>query len=217
MANISRKTEANTLEQTRVALENAKNQPIIAEELAELGYGEEKIAEGEQILADTRTLFDFKIQEDQETTDASVIFKKEKEFLDDLYKKQRKKAKALFREEAEVLKRLGVEGQTPRAFTNWLETVRKFYTNATDEILGRLAPIKVTQQDITTGLEQIKVVETARAEYLREVGESQDATKQKDAAFAKIDKWMQQFYAVADIALEDHPQLMEALSRKRKS
>ncbi len=52
---------------------------------------------------------------------------------------------------------------------------------------------------------------------MREVGESQDATKQKDAVFAKIDKWMQQFYAIVDIALEDHPQLMEALSRKQKS
>jgi hypothetical protein len=40
-------------------------------------------------------------------------------------------------------------------------------------------------------------LEAARSEYLKEKGESQDATKAKDAAFAKIDDWMSEFYAVA--------------------
>ncbi|NLT49572.1 MAG: hypothetical protein GXX85_01480, partial [Ignavibacteria bacterium] len=48
-------------------------------------------------------------------------------------------------------------------------------------------------------------------------GESEDATKEKDAAFAKMDKWMSDFYAVARIALEDKPQLLEALGKIVKS
>ncbi len=80
-----------------------------------------------------------------------------------------------------------------------------------------LLSLKVTEADVTAGLAQVKAVENARAAYLREVGESQDATQQKDAAFEKMDVWMQEFYGIADIALEDQPQLMEALGRKRKS
>jgi hypothetical protein len=51
------------------------------------------------------------------------------------------------------------------------------------------------------------------ADYLREKGESQDSTKAKDAAFAKLDDWMSEFYAVAKIALEDNPQLLESLGK----
>jgi hypothetical protein len=30
-------------------------------------------------------------------------------------------------------------------------------------------------------------------------------------AFANLDDWMREIYAVAEIALEDHPQLLESL------
>ena len=59
----------------------------------------------------------------------------------------------------------------------------------------------------------ITELESARAEYLKEVGESQDATKAKNAAFAKMDDWMSEFYAVARIGLEENPQLIEALGK----
>lgn len=50
-------------------------------------------------------------------------------------------------------------------------------------------------------------------EYLLKKGESQDATKLKDSAFGEIDDWMSEFYAVAKIALEDNPQLLESLGK----
>ena len=60
----------------------------------------------------------------------------------------------------------------------------------------------------------IASLESARAEYKREVGESQDATKQKDAALSKLEDFMSEFYAIAAIALEDRPQLLESLSKQ---
>ncbi|AKP50231.1 hypothetical protein [Cyclobacterium amurskyense] len=59
----------------------------------------------------------------------------------------------------------------------------------------------------------ISDIEAARSEYLQEKGESQDATKEKDATFAKMDDWMSEFYAVVRIGLEDNPQLLEALGK----
>ena len=105
----------------------------------------------------------------------------------------------------------------PAAYVKKIGTIQKFYTEIDPGILQKLAVLKITDRDITQGRSQLQNVEKARAAYLREIGESQDATKQKDAAFAKMDDWMRDFYAVANIALEDQPQLMEALGRKRKS
>ncbi|WP_439182311.1 hypothetical protein [Carboxylicivirga taeanensis] len=56
-----------------------------------------------------------------------------------------------------------------------------------------------------------------RTTYLLEVGESEAATKAKDEALGKLDRWMSEFYAVARIALEDQPQLLEALGKAVKS
>ena len=69
-------------------------------------------------------------------------------------------------------------------------------------------------------LEQYRMIadlEAARSEYLKEKGESQDSTKAKEAAFANIDDWMSEFYAVARIGLEDNPQLLEALGKTVRS
>ncbi|MEW7291557.1 hypothetical protein [Aquimarina sp. 2304DJ70-9] len=213
----SKKTQAEVLEQYRVALKNVTEQPAIAIEMAELSYDKNKISEGEQLLYKTRNAFDFNKQEDDETTEASAIFKKEKETLDDLYKRHRKKARAILRKTPEVLTKLGINGPMPFAYTSRIEVIRKFYTDMDADTLQKLALVKISSEDIIIGKAQILKVEESRAEYLREVGESQDATKQKDTAFAKMDDWMRDFYAVADIALEDRPQLMEALGRKRKS
>ncbi|TSE06073.1 hypothetical protein [Aquimarina algiphila] len=215
--NNARKSEAALLEQYRVALENVKSQPVIASEMIEFNYNNDKISEGEQLLTKTREAYDFKKQEDDETTEASTAFKTEKEQLDVLYRKHRKKAKVVFRKEPETLKKLGIIGATPKAYTNWIETARRFYNNKEQDVLERLATFKITGEDLGLGRAQIQKIENSRANYLREVGESEDATKQKDAAFAVMEDWMRDFYAVANIALEDKPQLMEALGRKRKS
>ena len=61
------------------------------------------------------------------------------------------------------------------------------------------------------GLAAITEMENLRAEYLKEVGESQEATKAKDEAFAKVNDWMSEFFAVAKIAMEDKPQLLGSL------
>ena len=103
----------------------------------------------------------------------------------------------------------------PRAYVKWLETVKKFYSVAgkDNQIQTKLLRLKINTENITAANTMIGELETARAEYLREKGESQDATKAKDAAFEKMDDWMSEFYAVAKIALEDSPQLLESLGK----
>ena len=94
-----------------------------------------------------------------------------------------------------------------------METVKKFYTVAAadSDIQSKLVRLKITTEEINGTIQLITNSELSRAEYLREKGESQDSTKSKDKAFGEIDDWMSEFYAVAKIALEDNPQLLESL------
>ena len=215
MASRTKLTDAETLEQYRIALENAETQSEIAAIMAELGYDSTAIAEGKALLEETRNAYNLNKTEDDESSAAYANFTNKKVQLEDTYSIHRKKAKVVFRNDAVTAEKLSITGSMPRSYVKWLETAKKFYSvAATDtEIQGKLARLKISAEDITAANTLTAELEQARAEYLREKGESQDATKAKDEAFAKIDDWMSEFYAVARIGLEDSPQLLEALGK----
>ena len=114
-----------------------------------------------------------------------------------------------------MLERLGLTGSLPNAYIKCVEVIRKFYNEVENDptILQALSRLKITADEITLSSTLIGVLESLRADYLREKGESQEATQKKDAAFSVLDDWMSEFYAVAKIALEDHPQLAEVLGK----
>lgn len=208
-------SEAAILETYRVAFENVVNQPEVASEMNELGYDAAKISEGKNLLAGTRGLYDFNKQESVETDEASAQFKNAQQILHRTYMTHRKKAKITFRDQPETLNRLQVTGTMPVAYIRWLETIRTFYSALSSDagLLSQMQKLKVDAQQITSAQEQITVVEAKRVVYLREKGESEDATQKKDKIFAELDRWMSEFYAVARIALEDKPQLLETLGK----
>lgn len=215
MATRPKFSETETLEQYRIALDNAENQPEIAATMAELGYDSIVIGEGKAILAETRTAYNANKTEDDETSAAYADFSSKKSQLEETFTLHRKKAKVVFRNDSLTADKLAISGALPRTYIKWLETVRKFYSVASADtaIQGKLARLKISAEDLAAANTQITLVEAARAEYLKEKGESQDSTKMKDAAFAKIDDWMSEFYAVARIGLEDKLQLLEALGK----
>ena len=206
-------TEAEALEQYRVSLENVENQTEIATIMAEFGYDETLLTEGKTLLTKTRQAFDFNKKEDDETSEAYKNFTELKENLAKTYTLHRKKGKVIFRKEPTTLSKLALTGSLPTAYIKWLETVKKFYTVASSDsdVQSKLVRLKITTEEINGTIQLITNLELARAEYLREKGESQDSTKSKDKAFGEIDDWMSEFYAVAKIALEDNPQLLESL------
>jgi len=212
-------SQAENLEQYRIALENAGTQTTIASVLSELGYDKPEIDKGKVLLEVARTAYDFNKTEDDETLDAYAAFSDKKTELETVYSLHRKKAKVIFRKEPVYLEKLGISGSLPRAYVNWMEIVKKFYNVSLEdtEIQNKLVRLKITVEDLTAAKTIISDLEVVRAEYIKEKGESQDATKTKDAALAKIDDWMSEFYAVARIGLEDNPQLLEALGKIVKS
>ena len=206
-------SETATLERYRVALENVVSQNEIATIMAEFGYDSALIEEGKQLFTLTRQAYDLNVKEDDETSLAYSNYSEKRNLLTDTYSLHRKKAKVIFRKDLETMKRLSLDGSIPAAYVSWLETAKKFYLEvlADTEVQTKLSRLKITAEDLNAANTLISELETARSEYLKEKGESQDSTKQKDSTFANLDDWMSEFYAVARIALEDNIQLLEAL------
>ena len=208
-------SEAETLEQYRVALENVETQTEIATIMAEFGYDETLIAEGKALFTQTRQTYDSNKKEDDETSESYQSFSTLKESLAKTYTLHKKKGKIIFSKDTITLNKLSLSGSLPTSYIKWLETVKKFYTVASSDtaIQSKLSRLKVTTEQLNNAIQLITTLEAARSKYLREKGESQDATKLKDKAFGEIDEWMSEFYAVAKIALEENPQLLESLGK----
>ncbi|WP_439130293.1 hypothetical protein [Polaribacter sp.] len=83
--------------------------------------------------------------------------------------------------------------------------------------MAKLASLLITAAHVTAQLEAIQTLEDLRAAYIQTKGNAQNATKTKNNAFKQLEKWMSNFYAVAKIALEGEPQLLESLGKLVKS
>lgn len=218
MARISQ-TDLETIEKSRVALENATTNSQISQLLEEVGFGGTKLEEGKALSNQAFASYESNKTENVEASLAYDLFDAKKMELNTLYRKHRKRAKVIFRENPEFLIKLDIHKATPTVYLSWLDSVKVFYKVAlgTEVILTSLQTLKVSAEELQSAQGLIGNVEQLRNGYLNEKGESQEATKVKDNALKQLDKWMRNFYAVASIALEDHPQLVESLGKVVKS
>ncbi len=206
-------SDKEALELYRMALTNSKNQADLALILAGFGYGPEIIDQGWAIYETAQQSYDTNIKEDDETSEASSIFKLKKAELAETYSEHRGIAKIVFKTQIEVLKRLLLNIRVPRLYIEWFEAIKKFYTEiqSDEQLIEKLSRFNITAEVVANSISLIEAVEAAKFEYYREEGESQEATAQKNTDIETIRDWMNEFFAIARIALKDKPQLLETL------
>lgn len=213
MSTNRRDGEQALLEKYRIALTNAKEQPIISKSLAAHGYGDAMISEGVSLYNLTMKFYNFNKREDEETDHAFEKFDNLRDALAETYSEHRKKAKITFDIEPLILKELDLRDAMPETYLEWMVTVKKFYSKFSEstQLQARIATLGVTSDVLKKLHADVIEVEYLRAQYVREDGESQNATQKKNIVFLQFDEWMSKFYKIARIALKDQPQLLEAL------
>ncbi len=195
--------------------ENISKNDVLKTELAEYGYGEQEIAQG-KILYDTATqMYESNKWKTSEETLSYNEFSKKLETFKTSYAIDRKKAKIIYKDEPKILTALHIKGIAPFRIGKLLEDIEAFYKElkAKPDLLAPLNKLKITVEHIDAQLTALTEVKQAEATYKLKKGESQQATKDKDAAFATLEKWVREFYAIAKIALEDKPQLLESIGK----
>lgn len=199
--------------------ENISKNETLKNELAEYGYDSEEIAKGKVLYDIAAEKLDINKAETAEEKLAYDQFRKKFEALKKSYTIDRKKVKIIYKNEAATLSVLGVKGTVSIRITEFLDSVDTLYKQlrASEDLLRPLARLKITEEHITAQLEALEEVKTAYNAYTKEKGESQQATKDKDKALAYLEKWVREFYAIAKIALEDQPQLLESVGKFMRS
>lgn len=198
---------------------NLTKETELATEMASYGYDKEKVAEGKALYDKANELYLKNKKENADETTASLEYRKKLDELLEIYTNHRKRAKVVFRDQADTLKLLALSGSASRNRAGLLKEVEILYVNLNNNetLLNEVKIMKISAEDIKSQIQRLNDVQTAHANYLQEKGESQQATKDKNEAFAKLEKWVRNLYAVAKIALEDKPQLLEGIGKIIKS
>lgn len=219
MALKNSKSQTEILESSRIALQNVETNPVIKPLMESLGYNTAKIDNGKALLETTKTTFNNNQTLEDTRAKAYKVFEDLKQEIETVYSKDRKKAKVIFRNQTLILKELALKGTLPKSYVKWLETVTTFYNvlNTNADILSQVVVVQITQEHVTAVIVQLNELENARGAYIQAKGNAQNATKTKATAFKELEKWMSSFYAIARIALEDEPQLLESLGKLVKS
>ena len=203
------------LQSYSVIFENFKKNEDLAKELAEYGYGIEKMSNGKDLLDKANELYSINIQKKQEETTYSVNYQKIYTEVTQMYSSHRKRAKIIFKNDENILRNLRINGASVRTKSEYTEDIKVFYgtLSHSEELKNKLKQVKVFPEEIEEQLIKINQVKTAYEDYLKYKGESQQSTKDKNKAFDSLDKWVKDFYQIAKLTFEDRPQLLEIFGK----
>jgi hypothetical protein len=203
----------------QVTIDNALQLPKIQNYLQEYGYTLEKLRQG-KVLYETA----FKLQQQQrreygEQIAATETLNKLWETAQASYMKCVKIARVAFKNNAGIATELDLNGIRKRTISGWLLQVQQFYNNAlaNPQILASLAEYGITEEKLKFCLAEVEAVAQANLVQEKEKGDAQNATKTRDKAVDELDDWLSDFIAIAKIALEAEPQLLESLGILERS
>lgn len=210
-----RSSEAQIIQNYGVLFENVKKDTLLATELAEYGYDATAITQGENLYQTLLAKYSTNKTETAEETTAYANFNSHFEALVAVYATDRKKAKIVFKNQPDVFKNLELVGSAPVRNASVLNTISIFYNALQNNAawLTSLNRLRITATHVNEQLTKLATTQSAYATYVQEKGESQQATQDKNKAFDDVIKWVNEFYAVAKIALEDKPKLLESVSK----
>src|SRR5690606_898326 len=160
-------SEAEILDQYRIALHNARHQSAISQILDEFGYGPDTLAEGDARLAAARSAFDGNRTERSEASAAHHVFSTKKDQLIDRYALDGCRVKSAFCYYPATANERATVGNTPGSYFWEQEAARTFYSVslANTEIHGKFARLKSTPENLSQANTFLGEVETARANY----------------------------------------------------
>jgi hypothetical protein len=128
-------------------------------------------------------------------------------------------ARAVFVRQPEHLAALGLSGAEPRSVARFLVGSYALFDNAQSVEAIRAALVGYGYTEATLRSEREKIAALDRANQAQEAakGAAQQATRDQEAALAKLQDWFSQYAKIAKVALRGRKQLLEKLGLRVRS
>ncbi|WP_420577038.1 hypothetical protein [Ekhidna sp.] len=197
----------------KTALENAKNVTPVNASLALFGYDSAKLDEGMALYTTANDLNEKQKKEYGEQFQATDALHVSRAELKALYMRHLKIARIALRGDRGAEESMQMGGRRKETLSGFLKQVNAFYTNAlnTQSVQDALARFNITTEALTEGKAKAEEVAANYHKQLKEMGEAQQATEERDEALDALEDWMSDFIAITRIALEGQEQYLEVV------
>lgn len=201
------------LEQARITLTNATNDPELIAILSRYGYGIEQMQEGKVLYANARDSVrmqhDARFQKVNTTQAVQELWQLAKLH----YHNDVRTARVALKENQALRHFLQLDGTRPQTLQNWLGQAKEFYTRLSDrpELQALTAPLGLTYERIEQGLAYMQQLESFRAQRQSEQGNSVNTRLQRNESFEALKRWMFTFRMVARGVLAPYPAYLATL------
>lgn len=210
---MSSRSIANRLESARLALTNALAESELLTALAQFGYDEARLQQGQGLYEQALAVWQGQQQKQSRRRAATAAFQQADAATSRAYRRGVKLCRTLYRDDAVTYRALGLTGSRRKGFASKVAQMRLFYTSAlgSPEILATLADYGITEGQLQDDFALVAALESARSQREIESSAAQDATQNREEALTALERWMRDFVAIARLALEENPQRLEML------
>ena len=196
-------------------LTNALDVPELQSRVALYGYTPDKL---NQMLTQRQQAFDLYLAQKTEYSEqhaATAAFEQAWKTAHETYMRLVRLGRILFRDDHAVFVKLTLNEERKRTFSGWLAQANTFFSNLLSDqnALAKYDQYNTPPNAINAAKVLVDVAEQANIIQAKETGEAQQATKERDGKMDALDSTMSEFYALAELACEDAPELLEMLDR----
>ncbi len=209
---MARKTLSQKLESARLLIFNSKT-PDVASLLTTMGVDTTYLKQGEDLYNEVTRLITSQKKEYQEQSLAYDKFYLEKDDAEAAYERTFKLARLLSRNDPDLQQRLDLKYIREYTLESWIDNALIFYDRLLNEadFLTRLKRFKVTPNQLKAEQAAIKNLRQLRNDATAEKGQAQEATRLRNEKLEELDDYCRELKGIAEIALEERPQLFEKL------
>jgi len=211
--NASQMNVDEILFQSGLRINNSLSDPLILNAVSLMGYNQEKLLEGQNLLDEATTLVETQKREYGEVDAAQQVFDNQRTNAHKVYMAVLAISKIAFKGDVQAISTLDLTGRRASTFSGWLNQTRSFYRAilANEAWKTELAKYGQTEAMLTGELAMIDAVATASENKKKEMGDAQNATQERDEKIEELAEWVTDYEVIARIALADKPQLLEKL------
>ena len=199
--------------ETDTLLSNAASDQTIGAALTPFGYTPQRIQEGLALYQAVADLHRGQQKEFAEQLAATEAFNQAWDSADKAYIQSLRIARVAFKSHTQAGSLLKLQGERHQTIAGWLDQVEAFYVGllGDNSLTAIMAKFGYSVEKITAEYQAVKGVRNLRNQQLKESGEAQHATEQRDKSLAILDAWLADFRAVTKVALADQKQQLEKL------
>nr|VFJ48104.1 MAG: hypothetical protein BECKFM1743A_GA0114220_100558 [Candidatus Kentron sp. FM]VFJ48763.1 MAG: hypothetical protein BECKFM1743C_GA0114222_100638 [Candidatus Kentron sp. FM]VFK09436.1 MAG: hypothetical protein BECKFM1743B_GA0114221_101055 [Candidatus Kentron sp. FM] len=203
------------LNRYRTGLVNARDVDGLQSRVALYGYTKKRLDEWLALHQEAFDLYLARKKEYGEQLAATSAFEEAWKSAHDTYMRLIRLGRVLFRDDYGVFVKLTLNEERKKSFSGWLTQARTFFSGLlADPAIGkRYAQYNTPPATIEAARSLVDAAEEANTIQAKETGEARQATLDRDAKLDTLDSAMSEFYALAKLACQDAPELLDMLDR----